>query len=75
MWQRVKKQTSFTSTLSDTHQKQSESVIVDALFVENDFRKSKILGSKMIISINTLKGSLVNHVVKSLGKSAPELSY
>ena len=42
----------------------------NALFVKNVFRKSKILGSIMIISIKTLKGSLVNHVVKSLGKSA-----
>ena len=42
----------------------------NALFVENVFSKSKILGSIMIISIKTLKGSLVNHVVKSLGKSA-----
>ena len=42
----------------------------NALFVENVFRKGKILGSLMIISIKTLKGSLVNHVVKSLGKSA-----
>ena len=41
-----------------------------SLFVENVFRKSKIFGSIMIISIKTLKGSLVNHVVKSLGKSA-----
>ena len=42
----------------------------DALFVENVFRKSQILGSIMIISIKTLKGYLVNHVVKSLEKSA-----
>ena len=40
----------------------------NALFVENVFRKGKILSSIMIISIKTLKGSLVNHVVESLGK-------
>ena len=42
----------------------------DALFVENVFKKSKSLGSRMAISIKTLNGSLVNLVVKSLGKSA-----
>ena len=40
----------------------------NALFVENFFRKSKILGSTMIIFIKALKGSVVNHVDKSLGK-------
>ena len=43
---------------------------LNALFVKNVFRKNKILGSIMIISIKTSKGSLVNRVVKSLGKSA-----
>ena len=42
----------------------------NALFVENVFRKSKIWGSIMIISIKTFKGSLVHHVVKPLGKSS-----
>ena len=37
----------------------------NALFVEKGFRKSKILGRIMIISIKTSTGSLVNHVVKS----------
>ena len=36
----------------------------NALFVENVFRKSKILGSIVIISIKTITGSLVNHVVE-----------
>ena len=43
---------------------------VNSLFVENVFRKSKSLGSIMVISIKTLKGSLVNLVVESLGKRA-----
>ena len=40
----------------------------NALFVKNGFRK--ILGSIIKISIKILQGYLVNHVVKSLGKSA-----
>ena len=44
--------------------------LFNALLVENVFRKSKIIGSIMIISIKTLKGSLVNHMVKSLRISA-----
>ena len=42
----------------------------NALFVKNVFRNNKILGSIMMISNKTLKGSLVTYVVKSLGKSA-----
>ena len=37
---------------------------------EKYVQKNKILGSIMIISIKTSKGSLINNVVKSLGKSA-----
>jgi hypothetical protein len=40
----------------------------NALFVKNISRKSKIIGSLVIISIKTLKGSLVNYEVKSLEK-------
>ena len=68
MWQRVQKQISFTSTSSDPQQKQIESVSMLVLW-KMFSGKVENLGSILIISIKTLKVSLLNHVVKSLEKN------